>query len=116
MLTSRGFDAVVNDSLIAGVLQFATLVGGILCGFSAALIAGLVFNTDYVIWAAIGFVVGFVCMIVVTEVIESSVISLFICLAEDPAALLQTKPQTYHKLTQPLWAHYPETRFGVGQV
>ncbi len=107
LMMSRGFDAVVNDSLVNGVCNMAILLSGLVTGVSAALLAGFAFHATWQTWAGVGFLVGAVLMLLVTEVAESCVITLFICLASDPAALATSKPREYHMLMEPLAANYP---------
>lgn len=78
LMRSRGFDAVINDSLIGGVLAFAQIIAGLVTGIAAALIAYYGFDTDWRAWAGAGFIIGVMLMVVVTEVVEAAVITLFI--------------------------------------
>jgi hypothetical protein len=80
LMKSRGFDAVVNDSLIGGVLNLSILIVGLSTGILGALIAYYGYGLGYAAYAGIGFVIGMALMLVVAEVVESAVISLFICL------------------------------------
>jgi len=107
LMRSRGFDAVINDSLIGGVLAFAQIVCGLLTGIVTALIANYSFETDWRAYAGLGFVIGVMLMTVVCEVVEAAVITLFICLADDPVTLQRTKPNEYNKLMDPLHENYP---------
>lgn len=102
LMHSRGFDAVVNDSLVQGVLGLSIVIGGLLTGLITALLAYGAFDTDWKVWAGLGFVVGAVTMMVTSEVTESAIIALFICYADDPATLQRTKPDMYHRLADPL--------------
>jgi len=107
LMKSRGFDAVINDSLIGGVLSFAQIIGGICTGVVVALVAKYGFGTDWRPWAGVGFVIGVMLMMVITEVVESAIIALFICLADDPVTLQRTKPDEYNRLMDPLNENYP---------
>jgi ABC-type Fe3+-siderophore transport system permease subunit len=106
-MKSRGFDAVINDSLIGGVLAFAQIIGGIFVGVITALIARYAFDADWRPYAGVGFIIGLMLMVVITEVVESAVIALFICLADDPVTLQRTKPDEYNRLMDPLNENYP---------
>lgn len=107
LMRSRGYDAVINDSLIGGVLAFAQIIGGLLVGIVTALVAWGAFDTDWRPYAGVGFVVGVMLMTVITEVVESAVIALFICLADDPVVLQRTKPEEYNRIMNPLNENYP---------
>jgi len=116
LLRSRGFDAIINDSLIGSVLGFAQLIAGLCTGIITGLIAWSAFDTDWRPYAGLGFVVGLMLMMVVTEVVESAVICLFICLAHDPATLQRTKPEEYQKVMDPLETYYPHRGSQNGPV
>jgi len=114
LMRSRGFDAVINDSLIGGVLAFAQIISGLLTGIVTALIANYSFDTDWRPYAGVGFVIGVMLLTVVAEVVEAAVITTFICLADDPATLQRTKPVEYTMLVDPLHQNYPDIRGGGG--
>ena len=107
LMKSRGYDAVINDSLINGVLGLCLVLGGMTTGILGALLAYYAYDISWEYYAGIGFAIGVALMFVISEVVESSVITLFICLADDPVTLQQTKPEEYHRLTDPLNQYYP---------
>ena len=94
------------------MLAFAQIIAGLLVGLITALAAYYGFNADWRPYAGLGFVVGLMVMIVITEVVESAIITLFICLADDPVTLQATKPTDYNRLIDPLNENYP-MRHGV---
>jgi len=103
LLRRRGMDAVVNDHMINGVLLFAALIGGCFVGSIGALFAKYVFEVpDYGYWASVGFVVGSAMTAIVMEVVSSGVCALFVCFAEDPAALRNSKPESYNEFDRRL--------------
>lgn len=108
LMRSRGFDQIINDSLIQGVLSLCMLIGGLITGIAAGVLAWWAFDTDWRVWAGIGFLIGAIFMLVTSEVVESAVITLFICLADDPVALQTTKPDDYNRIMNPLNTNYPD--------
>jgi hypothetical protein len=82
----RGFDALLNDSIIGTVLGFASFMGGLTSAAACAVLSHVVFSAagPWWVWAIVGFVVGFAMTMIATEVVDSAVISLFVCLAEAP--------------------------------
>lgn len=117
LMRRRGLDAVVNDSLVGGVLTWGAILGGLCVALLSAGLAKFVFTVGPVgAWALIGFLIGFALCMVVMEVIESAVVTIFVCLAEDPAALLATKPHIYHALVNPIERQYPDVRLNQGHV
>ena len=92
---------IINDSLIGGVLVFGSIFGGALTGLSSALLAYFVYaNQMWQIAALLGFFVGFAMVTIVCEVVQSCVITLLVCFAENAEALRVTKPNEYFTLTQ----------------
>lgn len=80
------------------MLAFAQIIGGIFTGVVVALIANYAYDIDWRPYAGVGFVIGCMIMVVITEVVEAAIIALFICLADDPVTLQRTKPDEYNRL------------------
>ena len=64
--------------------------------------------SNWQLLAGIGFVVGYSLARTVTALVEAAVITIFICLAEDPAAMARTKPEMFALIHEPI-----RTRFGI---
>ncbi|KAJ3305724.1 hypothetical protein HDV03_001132 [Kappamyces sp. JEL0829] len=119
---ARGIDAVINDSLIGSVLSMGGLFVALIVAGSAALFVR--FSTDfsatvadYVIVAVSAFFVGIVEFSVMANIIDSGVVATFVCLAEDPLALAQTKPDLYQKIQQALLdVPKPLLKFGAASL
>lgn len=110
----RGFDALLNDSVIGIVLGFAALMGGLASGLISGIVAEVVFSGNagpFWAWGLIGFLLGYSLTLMAVEVVDSSVISLFVCLCEDPAQLQRTKPDVYNDLVPSISARYPTITF-----
>jgi hypothetical protein len=106
LLKSRGIDAIINDDLIGTVLTFGALIGGLVVAVIGAVCAKWVVVFDpWGIWAAIGFLIGFAMTLICMEVVQSAVCALFVCFAEDPQALNDTKPEVYAKFRGALANH-----------
>jgi hypothetical protein len=105
----RGFDAVINDSVIGIALGFACLMGGLTSAAACSLLAHTVFTSagPWWAWGLIGFIFGFAMTMLATEVVESAVVALFVCLCEDPAALQRSKPEVYARLVPAIQSRYP---------
>lgn len=85
-----------------GVLGLCIAMCGLSTGVMAALVAYYGYDSDWRPWAGVGFVCGSILMVVVSEVVESAIIALFICLADDPATMQRTRPDEYHRLIDPI--------------
>jgi len=90
---------IINDDLIGGVLVLACLFAGLISGIIIALIANYSFNnTDWFIWALIAFCIGYGLTLCIMITVRAGVATLFVCWANDPFALQQTKPREYNVL------------------
>ena len=110
---ARGIDAIINDNLIGSVLG----MGGLFIGLFTAGTASLYVYLDssiqktLAVYLIVGFaalMIGIVEFSVLSSVIDSGVVTTFVCLAEDPMALAQTKPALYQKIQQV----YPQVVLG----
>ena len=110
LMTSRGLDAVINDDLVSTVLLVGILGIGGLCAGLAPLLAAQVFTTagDWRMWVVIGLVLGITVSITILSIVESAVITLFVCLADDPVVLRQTKQEEYAMLVPLMRLGHPE--------
>ncbi|KAI9164389.1 pH nine-sensitive protein 1 [Blastocladiella emersonii ATCC 22665] len=118
MVKDRGVDLLINDCLIGNVLSYGSLL---VAGFTTAItwvvyvaaraaakeaaVAG--FDVMMLIVLILAFCIGAIMFSLVSVVIDSGVASTFVCLAEDPAALQQTKPELWDKIRET----YPQAAF-----
>jgi hypothetical protein len=103
LVKSHGIDAVINDNLIGTVLSLGGLMIGIITGgigILAVLISPSIPNEllYYVSIGVVGILVGFAEFSILAGIIDSGVTTTFVCLAEDPQALAQTKPLLYQEI------------------
>jgi len=108
LLTTTGVQMIANDSLIDSVISF----GGFIVGLTSCAV-GVIWlaiawagNINAIAIVAMIFVgiallfIGFFMMSIVGMVVISGQKTLFVCLAEDPAALARTKPQLFEKFKE----------------
>jgi hypothetical protein len=115
LFASKGWSAIMNDSLIANVLLFGKIVVGFLgaaAGWGCA-----VYGDDK--WTArvshpeaalgiSGFLLGYSVADVVMTVVDGAVATIFILFAEDPYALTSSHP-TAHEALHKTWKEiYPD--------
>ncbi|KAJ3326198.1 putative choline transporter, neither null mutation nor overexpression affects choline transport [Boothiomyces sp. JEL0866] len=110
---SRGIDAVINDNLIGNVLGMGCLFIGVITAAIAVLYVKLspaIPNETgaFLIMGVAGLFIGVVEFSVLSGVIDSGVTTTFVCLAEDPQALLNTKPDLFNKIREV----YPQVLLG----
>merc|ERR1719199_399005 len=96
-----GIEALIQQNLIGGVLTLGCLLGGVVTG-------GICFawgyawslgETELMIVAVVGALAGVVMASLTGVTIESSVATVFVCYAEEPAVLQQTHPQLYQSFS-----------------
>ncbi|CAH0513972.1 unnamed protein product [Peronospora belbahrii] len=118
LFKQRGFDAIINDDLIGNVLGFAALGIGLICAGVGALIAEttdtFAFENSTAFLAILGLVVGIGVAVTPLAVIDSSVATIFVCFAEDPAAFQYSHPELYAPLVQEWHNLYPEIMVQAG--
>ncbi|KAJ3315636.1 putative choline transporter, neither null mutation nor overexpression affects choline transport [Boothiomyces sp. JEL0838] len=110
---SRGIDAVINDNLIGNVLGMGCLFIGLITAAIAVLyvkLSPVIPNETgaFFIMGVAGLFIGVVEFSVLSGVIDSGVTTTFVCLAEDPQALLNTKPNLFNKIREV----YPQVLLG----
>jgi hypothetical protein len=115
---TRGFDAIINDDLIGNVLSFAALGIGLICAGIGGIIGEATdiveFENSTIFLAVLGFLVGIGVSITPLAVIDSSVATIFVCFAEDPAAFMQSHPDLYNPLITEWHNLYPEILVQAG--
>lgn len=119
LIKDRGVDAIVNDSLVGNVLGMGTFSVAILSGLYGYLFLKVVqpqfydHNDEVAVVAIVIFVemiLGAVMMSVPNNVLDSGVTTTFVALAEDPQALLDTKPELFDAIME----RYPGVATNVG--
>jgi hypothetical protein len=119
LFTKRGWTAIINDDLIRNVLTLLTF--GV--GMATALFAW-VFSFSWAdhlndagidnaveILTITGFVLGVGVGILMTNVVDSAVVSVFTFFAEDPSVFNTNHPQLYSDLTSKWLLFNPNTPF-----
>lgn len=118
LFKQRGFDAIINDDLIGNVLGLTSFAIGLICaGLGAAFASAtdtFTFENATLIVAIIGFFVGVGVSIIPLSVIDSSVATVFVCYAEDPAIFARNRPELYQPLTQAWYDLYPDVMASSG--
>lgn len=118
LVETRGLSGLVNMNLTSNAVALGTMVGGVL---TAALVAGLayhpvltqptsregltdgvknVYSAMYAFTIVAGALCALVCTSVVSSCITSGVTTLFVCWAEDPAALHAVNPALHNSFEE----------------
>jgi len=104
LMTQRGIDAIVNDSIINKVLGTITLISAVLCGVLGGVAGFLDADLNNPMYIAIlafsGFLIGIILVNQAFFVIDSGVATIFVCFCEDPQSLNNTKPDLYQILKE----------------
>eukprot|EP00483_Globobulimina_turgida_P001561 UN01563 len=124
LFMTRGILAIINDDLTGMTIVCGSLIGGVVSSATGFAIGYIFYNdsndaypTVPIALAIYGFFIGLVLCHCVLMVIASAVIALFVCYAEDPAAMNQNRPEEYNRLTQakPVWSDVYRNHGGAAQ-
>jgi len=111
LFKTEGITALINDDLTGMVLVAGAMVGGIVTAGCGAGIGYAYYYTDDSIsesdsiilvgsMAGYGFLIGFALTLTTLYVVRSAVVTLFVCFAEEPAALHQNRPEEFQRLAE----------------
>ena len=116
MMQARGLDAVVNDSLIGGVLQFGCLICGLTTALLTSAVSYILLSSatleSFSIWgiSITAFMLGYSVCGTAVEAVNAAVVGFFVLLADDPEALARTKPEVYERVVTSIAGFYPGLR------
>ncbi|CAK4626958.1 hypothetical protein LEN26_011573 [Aphanomyces euteiches] len=114
----RGFDAIINDDLISTALSFAAFGVGCLCALLGLAYHHLdtanQFQYSQYILPFIGLLFGLGISLVPLSVVDSAVATIYVCFAEDPAALQHSHPEHFTELMTEWHRKYPEVMVASG--
>lgn len=104
----KGLTTLLNDDVTSIVLAMCVLIGGALGTIVTGLAALVLLGTDSALACAIGgAIVSGGMVYLVLSAIDSCVATLFVCFAEDPAALNVTAPEAFAALSVAWAQRYP---------
>jgi len=89
---------VINDNIVGTVLFFSCLSGALFVGCFAGALGALIISPDY--WLTIGLLGALIALVVITlivQVVDSGIVALFVCIAEDPTALRTNNEELYRQ-------------------
>ncbi|KAJ3096451.1 putative choline transporter, neither null mutation nor overexpression affects choline transport [Phlyctochytrium planicorne] len=95
VLKVRGMEAVVNDDCVDKVMGGGRWVGAISVSVSGFIASKFVYKLDWDISfmvAIVSLLFGFSILSIMASTVEMSVVTLFVCLAENPEAMLLNHP------------------------
>jgi len=117
LFTKRGWTAIVNDDLVSNALAFGVfglMLVNMLCGIMVSFLLDLFLAQSIsdvggfaLMGAVIGLVTGLLVALILTTTLHSAVAMVFVCFAEDPAALQTNHPETYALLSDKWNAMHP---------
>jgi len=103
MLTSKGVDAWINDDLTGFALACGALVGALITALVGYILSVVFTSIDAdmrIGYLIAGFVIGYFLCATVMMVVKSAVVLVFVCWAEDPAAMSHNRPQEYRAISE----------------
>eukprot|EP01084_Bolivina_argentea_P069098 125783_1 len=108
LFMARGVDALINDDLTGLAIFAGAIIGGIVTAGIGWFIGYLFYDNSHdhdirkfvpIGLAIYGFVIGLILTSTILYVVHSSIICLFVCYSEDPAALHQNRPDEYDRIS-----------------
>ncbi|KAI0070632.1 DUF580-domain-containing protein [Panus rudis PR-1116 ss-1] len=118
LLTDRGIDAIVNDSLVGMTLTWGAYAVGCLCALFAYIYLRAThpsYNVDGQYTAPVilfAFLIGAQCSLTLSSAIEAGVSTIFVGLGEDPGVLAVRAPALFGMIA----STYPQVVQGVQRV
>ncbi len=114
LLSERGIDAIVNDDLTSTALSFIAFIFGLVSGGITYFIAYFAYHEEkdrllLVACLILGLIVMILCM-QASNIILAGIKTIFVCYAEDPAVLAETKPAVSERLTSSFTSRYPRVQ------
>ncbi|SPR00674.1 Choline transporter-like protein [Plasmodiophora brassicae] len=105
----KGLDVIINDDLTGMVLVLFAALGAILCSVAALACCALLNVPESVAPPAvlIAGLVGFLIVSLVVNVLRGCVATMFVCYADDSAALRDSHPERFYKLHDAMRRLYP---------
>jgi hypothetical protein len=108
LFATNGFDLIINDDLIETMLNMGALACGCLGAGVGYFVCMHSSDNDKIAAAVGGAVIGLGMMSIVNAAIISMVKSIYVCFAQDPLVLYNTKPAKYEKLINAWMQRWPE--------
>lgn len=104
LITERGIDVIINDSLVGTTMNLSVLFIGLLNGAIAFGVAFIFFKNEFmhlsVIAAVYAFLIAFLVSAVALQLVTSASSSTLVCFAEKPEAIQATKPALFNEMQQ----------------
>eukprot|EP00586_Coscinodiscus_wailesii_P004923 CAMPEP_0172487548 /NCGR_PEP_ID=MMETSP1066-20121228/16697_1 /TAXON_ID=671091 /ORGANISM="Coscinodiscus wailesii, Strain CCMP2513" /LENGTH=486 /DNA_ID=CAMNT_0013254241 /DNA_START=73 /DNA_END=1533 /DNA_ORIENTATION=+ len=110
LFKAKGFETIITDDLVNNALSMVCLVVGLLTGL-VGMIPTLTDETSgslMIGYFFIGFIVGLVISSIMLSVVGSSVDTVIVCFAEDPAVFKINHPELSQEMTEAWKEVYPE--------
>lgn len=121
LFSRRGWTALINDDLIRHCLGLLTLGVGLCTAACAGMLSvaysdhlkatGL--DSPWELLVAAGFFIGCGVGTIMTNIVDSGVVSVFVFFAEDPRVFATNHPQLYQELATKLIDFNPESAFHI---
>jgi hypothetical protein len=102
LFEGNGLSAIINDSIVSKVMFMGTVAGGIFVG-----IAGMILPAAFGVTGGLrlfisggAFLLGFVLVGIMLQVVSSGITTIFVCYAEDSEALRRNQPVLYDAIRE----------------
>jgi len=109
LFKNKGCTMIINDDLINGVLGLACLFAAAFAAVITMVFAKVIYDlSEWYYWSLLAACIGFGLTLCAMIVVRSGVVTIFVCFADDPAVLAETKPRENEELTTAWRKRYGE--------
>lgn len=98
LIKSRGIDAIINDDLIGTCISICVLSISLVSYLVALLVSLIFYPTHNHILESLISLATVIIPLVALKIIGTGATTIFVCLAEDPAALQRSKPDLFNAI------------------
>jgi len=107
LFKNHGWDVIINDNLIGGVLTLGSIFCGVIVAVFSYFIAENAMDLSYAgTVGLVGFFVGPVFSFCALTIVQSGVSTILVCYCENSQVLQETKPDVSEKLNEAFHARY----------
>eukprot|EP01097_Dermamoeba_algensis_P008064 TRINITY_DN523_c0_g1_i1.p2 TRINITY_DN523_c0_g1~~TRINITY_DN523_c0_g1_i1.p2 ORF type:complete len:180 (+),score=26.70 TRINITY_DN523_c0_g1_i1:1171-1710(+) len=103
MFNKVGWSNLVNNNIISGVLLVGSAFSGLIVALFAGTLGYFIARDHWLLIALVSYLMGFIQMALVTEILESAVSTILVCFHENPECLQRSDPQLYELINSQIY-------------
>jgi len=105
LLSDVAIQAIINDNIVSGVLTMGCFLISLVISSIGAAFSYLIFNSSpeiillVIVFSVAGFFIGFLIMVLASQVVDSGVTCTFVCFAENREVIRNNNPELFARLS-----------------